>query len=65
MKSIKQQQQLLWLLPTLLAFLLLGSFAASVYSFYPPGLQLKPLLIVISITLLLGTLSFAQKTGRV
>lgn len=48
-----------------LFILLIGSSAlASIYSSYSPLTHLKPLSIIISVTLILGFLSFFQKNLR-
>lgn len=48
-----------------LFILLIGSSAlASIYSSYSPLTHLKPLSIIISVTLILGSLSFFQKNLR-
>jgi uncharacterized protein (DUF58 family) len=45
--------------------LLIGSSAlASIYSSYSPLTHLKPLSIIVSVTLILGFLSFFQKNLR-
>jgi hypothetical protein len=45
-----------------LSILLIGSSAlASIYSSYSPLTHLKPLSIIVSVTLILGFLSFLQK----
>jgi len=45
-----------------LSILLAGSSAlASIYSSYSPLIHLKPLSIIVSVTLILGFLSFFQK----
>ncbi|HIL03041.1 MAG TPA: hypothetical protein EYG05_01040 [Candidatus Thioglobus autotrophicus] len=47
-----------------LSMLLAGSSAlASIYSSYSPLTHLKPLSIIVSVTLILGLLSFFQKNN--
>ncbi len=45
----------------LLALLAASSALASIYSSYSPLIHLKPLLIITSVTIILGALSFFQK----
>jgi hypothetical protein len=49
--------------PLLALFTLLvaSSALASIYSSYSPLVHLKPLVIIVSVTLILGLLSFSQK----
>ncbi len=45
----------------LFALLAASSALASIYSSYSPLIHLKPLLIIVSVTIVLGVLSFFQK----
>jgi hypothetical protein len=46
---------------TLFALLVASSALASIYSSYSPLIHPKPLLIIASVTVILGALSFFQK----
>jgi len=46
---------------TLFALLVASSALASIYSSYSPLIHPKPLLIITSVTVILGVLSFFQK----
>ena len=46
---------------TLFALLVASSALASIYSSYSPLIHPKPLLIITSVTVILGALSFFQK----
>ncbi len=46
---------------TLFALLVASSTLASIYSSYSPLIHPKPLLIITSVTVILGVLSFFQK----
>jgi len=50
---------------TLFVLLITSSALASIYSSYSPLIHPKPLLIITSVTIILGVLSFIQKNTLV
>jgi len=47
----------------LFALLITSSALASIYSSYSPLIHIKPLIIIVSVTIILGALSFLQKNS--